>query len=40
MFLAVTGVISLDSTNMLAFLMVKCGVMSEVRTEFLNISIT
>jgi hypothetical protein len=31
-----TGIISLNSINQLIFVMVKCGVLFEVRTEFLN----
>jgi hypothetical protein len=31
------GFISLNSVNQLIFVMVKCGVLFEVRTEFLNI---
>jgi hypothetical protein len=30
-------IISLNSINQLTFVMVKCGVLFEVRTEFLNI---
>jgi hypothetical protein len=30
------GIISLNSVNQLIFVMVKCGVLFEVRTEFLN----
>jgi hypothetical protein len=32
-----TAIISLNSVNQLIFVMVKCGVLFEVRTEFLNI---
>jgi hypothetical protein len=32
-----TSIISLNSINQMIFLMVKCGVLFEVRTEFLNI---
>jgi hypothetical protein len=32
-----TAIISLNSVNQLIFVMVKCGVFFEVRTEFLNI---
>jgi ABC-type transport system involved in cytochrome bd biosynthesis fused ATPase/permease subunit len=35
-FSAKTGVIFLNSVNQLIFVMVKCGVLFEVRTEFLN----
>jgi hypothetical protein len=31
-----TAIISLNSVNQLIFVMVKCGVLFEVRTEFLN----
>jgi hypothetical protein len=31
-----TAVISLNSVNQLNFVMMKCGVLFEVRTEFLN----
>jgi hypothetical protein len=31
-----TAIISLNSVNQLIVLMVKCGVLYEVRTEFLN----
>jgi hypothetical protein len=31
-----TGIISLNNINQLIFVMVKCGVLFEVRTEFLN----
>jgi hypothetical protein len=31
-----TSIISLNSINQLIFVMVKCGVLFEVRTEFLN----
>jgi hypothetical protein len=31
-----TAIISLNSINQLIFVMVKCGVLFEVRTEFLN----
>jgi hypothetical protein len=34
--LSVNGVISLNSVKNLAFVMVKCGVLFEVRTELLN----
>jgi hypothetical protein len=37
MILAVAGIISLNIFNQLIFAMVKCGVLFEVRTEFLNI---
>jgi hypothetical protein len=37
MILTVTAFISLNSINQLIFVMVKCGVLFEVRTEFLNI---
>jgi hypothetical protein len=36
MVLALTAIISLNSINKLIFVMVKCGVLFEVRTEFLN----
>jgi hypothetical protein len=39
-FLVKTAIISLNSFNYLIFLMVKCGVLFEVRTEFLNITYT
>jgi hypothetical protein len=32
-----TSIISLNNINQLIFVMVKCGVLFEVRTEFLNI---
>jgi hypothetical protein len=32
-----TSIISLDSINKLIFVMVKCGVLFEVRTELFNI---
>jgi hypothetical protein len=32
-----SGFISLNSVNQLIFVMVKCGVLFEVRTEFLNV---
>jgi hypothetical protein len=32
-----TGIISLNRINQLIYVMVKCGVLFEVRTEFLNI---
>jgi hypothetical protein len=32
-----TAITSLNSINQLIFVMVKCGVLFEVRTEFLNI---
>jgi D-alanyl-lipoteichoic acid acyltransferase DltB (MBOAT superfamily) len=32
-----TAIISLNNVNQLIFVMVKCGVLFEVRTEFLNI---
>jgi hypothetical protein len=32
-----TAIISLNSINQLIFVMMKCGVLFEVRTEFLNI---
>jgi hypothetical protein len=35
-FLLQTAIISLNSINQLIFVMVKCGVLFEVRTEFLN----
>jgi hypothetical protein len=35
-FLEYTAIISLNSVNQLIFVMVKCGVLFEVRTEFLN----
>jgi hypothetical protein len=35
-FSAETGIISLNSVNQLIFVMVKCGVLFEVRTGFLN----
>jgi hypothetical protein len=38
--LTVTAIISLNSVNQLIFVMVKCGVLFEVRTEFLNIVYT
>jgi hypothetical protein len=31
-----TAIISLNNINQLIFVMVKCGVLFEVRTEFLN----
>jgi hypothetical protein len=31
-----TAIISLNNVNQLIFVMVKCGVLFEVRTEFLN----
>jgi hypothetical protein len=34
--LTVTAIISLNSVKQLIFVMVKCGVLFEVRTEFLN----
>jgi hypothetical protein len=34
-----TAIISLNSINQLMILMVKCGVLFEVRTEFLNITV-
>jgi hypothetical protein len=36
MFFTVNGIIFLNSVNQLIFVMVKCGVLFEVRTEFLN----
>jgi ABC-type multidrug transport system permease subunit len=36
-FLVQTTIISSNSINQLIFVMVKCGVLFEVRTEFLNI---
>jgi hypothetical protein len=36
MILGVNAIISLNSVNQLIFVMVKCGVLFEVRTEFLN----
>jgi hypothetical protein len=33
-------IISLDSINQLIFVMVKCGVLFELRVEFLNITLT
>jgi hypothetical protein len=36
-FLVQTAIISLNTVNQLIFLMVKCDVLFEVRTEFLNI---
>jgi hypothetical protein len=36
-FLLQTGIIYLNSINQLIFVMVKCGVLYEVRTAFLNI---
>jgi hypothetical protein len=36
MILSVKGIIYLNSVNKLTFVMVKCGVLFEVRTEFLN----
>jgi hypothetical protein len=36
MILSVKGIISLNSVSQLIFVMVKCGVLFEVRTEFLN----
>jgi hypothetical protein len=35
-FLLYTAIFSLNSINQLIFVMVKCGVLFEVRTEFLN----
>jgi hypothetical protein len=35
--LCVTVPLNLNSVNQLIFVMVKCGVLFEVRTEFLNI---
>jgi hypothetical protein len=35
-FLLLTEIISLNNINQLIFVMVKCGVLFEVRTEFLN----
>jgi hypothetical protein len=35
--LTVTAIISLNSVNQLIFVMVKCYVLFEVRTEFLNV---
>jgi hypothetical protein len=35
-FSALTAIISLNSINQLIFVMVKCGGLFEVRTEFLN----
>jgi hypothetical protein len=35
-FSALTAIISLNSVNQLIFVMVKCGVLFEVRTELLN----
>jgi hypothetical protein len=35
-FLLKTAIISLNSINQLTYVMVKCGVLFEVRTEFLN----
>jgi hypothetical protein len=32
-----TAIISLNTVNQLIFVMVKCGVLFEVRTEFLNV---
>jgi hypothetical protein len=37
MILENTAIISLNSVNQLIVVMVKCGVLFEVRTEFLNI---
>jgi hypothetical protein len=37
MLLGLNGVYFLNSNNELIFVMVKCGVLFEVRTEFLNI---
>jgi hypothetical protein len=37
MVLTVTAIISLNNVNQLIFVMVKCGVLFEVRTGFLNI---
>jgi hypothetical protein len=36
-FLLLTAIISLNSINQLIVVMVKCGVLFEVRAEFLNI---
>jgi hypothetical protein len=36
-FLLQTAIMSLNNINQLSFVMVKCGVLFEVRTEFLNI---
>jgi hypothetical protein len=36
MILSVTAIIFLNSINQLMFVMVKCGVLFEVRTGFLN----
>jgi len=33
-------IVSLNSVNQLIFVMVKCGVLFEVRTEFLNVILT
>jgi hypothetical protein len=33
-----TGIIFLNIVNQLIFVMVKCGVLFEVRTEFLNVN--
>jgi hypothetical protein len=37
MILGVNTIISLNNINQLIFVMVKCGVLFEVRTDFLNI---
>jgi hypothetical protein len=37
LFSELTAIISLNNINHLIFVMVKCGVLFEVRTEFLNI---
>jgi hypothetical protein len=34
--LSLTAIVSLNGINQLIFVMVKCGVLFEVRTEFLN----
>jgi hypothetical protein len=36
LFYLLTSIISLNGINQLIFVMVKCGVLFEVRTEFLN----
>jgi hypothetical protein len=37
-FLLQTAIISLNRVNLLIFVMVRCGVLFEERTEFLNIT--
>jgi hypothetical protein len=40
LFSAETAIISLNNINQLIFVMMKCGVLFDVRTEFLNIIYT